>query len=122
MGIHDQADELLVTLLAQGEEYLLATAVAEAINRSVENITEALLSAEAISQQLGQVRSFGGLCDWLRGKGYKLRNENLAERVLAAISVTSSPASVPGRSDFEENGSDEEVSQTARWKLMCYQD
>lgn len=52
MGIHDQADELLVTLLAQGEEYLLATAVAEAINWSVENATEAFLSAEAISQQL----------------------------------------------------------------------
>lgn len=42
MGIRDQADELLAKLLAQGEEYLLAAAVAEAINRSVENITEAL--------------------------------------------------------------------------------
>jgi hypothetical protein len=114
MGIHDQADELLITLLARGEEYLLATAVAEATNRSAENITEALLSAEAISKQLGQVRSFGGLCDWLRSKGYKLRNKDLAERVLAAISVMSSPASVPDQPDFEENGSDEEVSQAAR--------
>jgi hypothetical protein len=108
---------LLITLLAQGEEYLLATAVAESINQSVENITEALLPAKAIAQQLGQVRSFGGLCDWLRSKGYKLRNEDLA-----AISVMSWPASIPGQSDFEENGSDEEVSQAARWKLTCYQD
>jgi hypothetical protein len=104
---------LLITLLAQGEEYLLATVVAESINQSVENITEALLPAKAIAQQLGQVRSFGGLCDWLRSKGYKLRNEDLAERAPAAISVMSSPASVAGQSDFEENGSDEEVSQAA---------
>jgi hypothetical protein len=114
MGIHDQADELLITLLAQREEHLLATTVADAINRSVENIPEALLSAEAVSQQLGQVRSFGGPCDWLRSQGYKLRNKDLVERVLGATSDMSSPTSVPGRSRFEENGSDEEVSQVAR--------
>ena len=80
----------------------------------MKNISEALLSAEVVSQQLGQVRSFGGLCDWLRSQGYTLRNKDLVERVLAAISVMSSPASVLDRSGFEENGSDEEVSQAAR--------
>ena len=56
MGIHNHADELLVTLLAQGEEYLLATAVAEAINRSVENITEALLSADLTSKRMAAMK------------------------------------------------------------------
>jgi len=81
----------------------------------VEDITETFLSAEAISRQLGQVRGFGGLCvTGCEVRATKLRNEVLAERVLAAILAMPSPASVPDLSDFEENGGDEEVGQAAR--------